>query len=124
MSEWDKSIIANAFAVPADQNTECTILVVTDAYGMDIDNQARHQWDIPLLFDLMIQRMGRDGKKGGASTFVLFTPKWTRLKDPDKIEKRNAGSLSPTAVNAQLLLQSTPSSQTVIGLRTCLKSVL
>lgn len=50
----------------------------------------------------MVQRMGRAGRKGGASTFVLFTPKWTRLKDPDKIERRNAGFLSPTAVNAHL----------------------
>lgn len=50
----------------------------------------------------MIQRMGRAGKKGGASMFVFFIPKWTRLKDPDKIKKRNASSQSPTTVNDQL----------------------
>lgn len=38
ISEWDKSLIANAFAIPGDENMECTILVATDAYGMDIDN--------------------------------------------------------------------------------------
>ena len=49
----------------------------------------------------MIQYMGRAGKKGGASMFVLFIPKWTRLKDPDKIKKHNAGSQFPTTVNVQ-----------------------
>lgn len=38
ISEWDKSLIANTFAVPGDKNTECTILVATDAYGIGIDN--------------------------------------------------------------------------------------
>ncbi len=105
MSKWDKSLIANAFAVPSDKNTECTIFVATDAYGMGIDNpdvKLVIQWDIPLSFDSMIQRMGRAGRKGGASTFVLFTPKWTRIKDPEEIEKRNAGLPSSTAVSAQL----------------------
>lgn len=46
--------------------------------------------------------MGRARKKDGASTFIFFTPKWTRFKDPDEIKRRNAGFLSPIAVNTQL----------------------
>lgn len=38
MSEWDKSLNANAFAVPANQNIKYTILVATDIYDMGIDN--------------------------------------------------------------------------------------
>ncbi|MCJ1471089.1 hypothetical protein MMC07_009737, partial [Pseudocyphellaria aurata] len=73
------------------ENTECMILVVTDAYGMGIDNPDIAlviQWDLPLSFDTMIQRMGRTGHKGGASTFVLFSPKWTKVKDLQEIEDR------------------------------------
>lgn len=36
----------------------------------------------------MIQRMGRAGRKGGQSTFVLFTPKWSAIKDQKEIEER------------------------------------
>lgn len=57
MSKWDKFLIANAFAVPGDENTKCTILVATDTYGMGIANpdvKLVIQWDISLLFDLMI----------------------------------------------------------------------
>lgn len=49
----------------------------------------------------MIQRMGRAGRKGGGSAFILLTPKWTRVKDPDEIEKR-MNSTSFTLANAQL----------------------
>lgn len=38
MSDWDKTIIAKAFQVYGKENTQCTILVATDAYSMDIDN--------------------------------------------------------------------------------------
>lgn len=38
MAEYDKEMTANKFCVPGDENTECTILVATDAYGMGIDN--------------------------------------------------------------------------------------
>ena len=37
MPEWDKAIIAKAFGVKGEDNTVCTILVATDAYGMGID---------------------------------------------------------------------------------------
>lgn len=50
----------------------------------------------------MIQRMGRAGQKGGTSVFILFTPKCTKIKDPDKIKKCKAGAISFTSVNAQL----------------------
>lgn len=105
MSEWDKKLNADAFAVPAEENTECIILVATDAYGMGINNPdviLVIQWNIPISFDSMIQRMGRAGQKGGASVFVLFTPKWTKVKDPDEIEKRKTRVPSFTSVNAQL----------------------
>ncbi|MCJ1470687.1 hypothetical protein MMC07_009334 [Pseudocyphellaria aurata] len=78
MSDYNKEMTANKFRVPDDENTDCTILVATDAYGMGINNPGVAlvvQWDLSLSFDTMIQRMGRAGRKGGASTFVLFTPK-------------------------------------------------
>lgn len=105
MSEWDKFFIANIFAMPADQNIKYIIFMVMDAYNMGIDNldvKFVIQWDIPLLFDLMIQRMGQAERKGWVSTFVLFTFKQIRLKDLDKIEKCNTGFLSLIAVKAQL----------------------
>lgn len=91
MSEWDKDLTATAFRTPSDQNQECVILVATDAYGMGIDNldiKLVAQWDLPISFDTIIQRMGRAGRKGGQSTFICFSPKWTKIKDPDEIETR------------------------------------
>ena len=38
LSEWTKEITAKAFGMPQEDNTDCTILVATDAYGMGIDN--------------------------------------------------------------------------------------
>lgn len=78
ISKWDKSLIAITFAVLGDKNTECIIFVATDAYNMGINNpdvKLVIQWDISLLFDLIIQRIGRAGRKGGASILVLFTLK-------------------------------------------------
>lgn len=57
MSDWDKGFIAQAFRVKGDENTECTILVATNAYGMGIDNPDIRlvvQWDLPMSFDSMI----------------------------------------------------------------------
>lgn len=34
----------------------------------------------------MIQRMGRVGRKGDQATFILFTPKWTQVKDAKEVE--------------------------------------
>ncbi len=50
----------------------------------------------------MIKRMGQARKNGGTSTFVLFILKWTRIKDSEEIEKRNASLPSSTAISAQL----------------------
>ena len=78
--------------------------------GMGIDNpdvKLVIQWDIPLSFDSMIQRMGRAGSKSGASAFILLTPKWTRIKDPDEIENRKNDTTS-TSANAQLLDSNRP----------------
>ena len=78
MSDWDKSRIAAAFKVSGDKNIECAILVATNAYGMDIDNpdiKIVIQWDLATSVDIMIQRMGRAGRKDQQSTFVLFTSK-------------------------------------------------
>lgn len=94
LSDWDKGLTAAAFAVAADENEECVILVATDAYGMGINNpdvKLVIQWDIPLSFDSMIQQMGRAGRKGGQSTFILFTPKWSEVKDPKEIANRKSG---------------------------------
>lgn len=69
MSEWDKKLNADVFAVLAEDNIECIILVVTDAYGMGINNLDVWlviQWDILICFDSMIQRMGRAGRKDEA----------------------------------------------------------
>ena len=104
MFEWDKNLTAEAFSKPAKENNEGVILVTTDAYGIDIDNpdvKLVIQWDILLLFDSMIQRMRRAGKKGRASAFILLTPKQTRSKDSNNIEKRR-NDITSTSANAQL----------------------
>lgn len=88
ISDWDKSVTTNAFKVTQEDNTECTILVATDAYGMGIDNpdiKLVVQYDISTSFDAMIQRMGRAGRKGNQATFILLTPKWSQVKSPDEI---------------------------------------
>lgn len=90
MSEYDKNLTAEAFRIPGNENNECTILVATDAYGMGIDNldvKLVVQWDFPLLFDSIIQQMGRAGRKGGQAFFLLFTPKWSKIKDPKEVEE-------------------------------------
>lgn len=117
MSEWDKNLNAEAFAKPGSENSECTILVAIDAYGMGINNpdvKLVVEWDIPLLFDSMIQRMGRAGRKGGASAFILLTPKWTKIKDPKEIGQRgkNTNSTSATSANAQLSDCNRPKAKT------------
>ena len=56
----------------------------------------------------MIQCKGRAGRKGGASVFILFIPKWTKIKDPDEIEKRINGTSSSTFVNAWLSNSNRP----------------
>lgn len=108
--EWNKNLTAEAFDKSAKDNNECVILVATNAYGMDIDNldiKLVIQWDPLLLFDSMIQQMERAGKKGEASTFILLTPKWTKIEDPDKIKKR-MNSTSSILANAQLLDSNWP----------------
>lgn len=60
---------------------------------MSIDNpdiKLVIQWDLPISFDAMIQRMDRAGRKGGQAVFVLFTPKWTRIKDQAGLDERLA----------------------------------
>lgn len=49
----------------------------------------------------MIQRMGQARRKDGISAFILLTPKWTRVKNPNEIKKR-MNSTSSTSVNVQL----------------------
>ena len=38
----------------------------------------------------MIQRMERAGRKGGQSTFIFFSPTWSKVDDLDEVEKRLA----------------------------------
>lgn len=70
------------------------MLVATDAYDMGIDNPdvcLVIQWDILILFDLMIQKMGRAERKDAQSTFVFFLLKWLRIEaNSDKIKKQVA----------------------------------
>ena len=57
MLEWDKKLNANAFAVPAEDNTEWIIFIAIDAYSMGINNPDVRlviQWDIPICLDSMI----------------------------------------------------------------------
>ncbi len=80
MSDWDKELIAKAFKINGSENTEYIILVATDAYGIDIDNPDIRliiQWDFLISFNSMIQHMGRAGRKGQQTWFILLTPKWT-----------------------------------------------
>ena len=90
MLDWDKELIAKAFKINGSKNTKCTILVTTNAYGMGIDNsdiQLVIQWDLPISFNSMIQRMGCAGRKGQQAWFILLIPKWTQVKGPDEIKK-------------------------------------
>lgn len=56
----------------------------------------------------MIQQMGKAKKKGEASVFILFTPKQTKIKDSNKIEKRINGTFSSIFANAQLSNSNCP----------------
>lgn len=115
MSEYDKNLTAEAFRIPGDENNECTIHVATDAYGMGIDNSDVKlvvQWDFPLLFDSMIQQMGRAGRKGGKETFLLFTPQWSKIKDQKDVEERKSkNTKDATAANTQLSDKNRPISR-------------
>ena len=51
--------------------------------------------------------MGQAGRKDEALAFILLTPKWTRIKDPDKIEKRR-NDTTFTSANAQLSNNNRP----------------
>lgn len=105
MSEYDKSLTAEAFRIPGNENQECVILIATDAYGMGIDNpdiKLVIQWDIPVSFDAMIQRIGRAGRKGQKAVFIFLSPGWSRIADPKELEDRlakRAGSNTLKAYN-------------------------
>lgn len=78
-----------------------------DAYDIGINNldvKLVVQWDISLKFDWMIQQIGQAGRKDRTSSFILLTPKQTKIKDPDKIEQRsnNTSLVFATSANTQL----------------------
>lgn len=111
ISDFDKAIIAEAFKVVNEDNSECIILVASDAYGMGINNpdiKLVVQYDIPNSLDAMIQRMGRAGRKGGQSTFILLTPKWTQIKDQDEIIQRIAKRTVFANASSQLSATNRP----------------
>lgn len=86
------------------------IIVATDAYGMGINNpdvKLVIQLNIPMTFDSIIQCMGRAGKKGGQSTFVLFTLKWSAIKDQKEI-KEQKGKKSNTVKLNKSIQQASP----------------
>ena len=121
MLDWDKEFIAKAFKTPGNENTECIILVATDAYRMGIDNPDIRlviQWDLPLSFNSMIQRIGRAGRKGQQAWFVLLTPKWTQAKEPDEIEKilkkcQSTGPPQPRTTDQPSGAKSSPLAQEI-----------
>lgn len=85
--------------------------MATDAYGVGINNpdiKLVTHWDLPTAFDSIIQQMGRAGRKGGQATFILFTPKWTQVKDTEEIEKRLEKRNKAANANAQLSNQNRP----------------
>lgn len=90
ISEWHKEITVKAFMILGDQNLECTIVVATNAYGMGINNldiKLVVQWNILTTMDVMIQRLGRAGRDGNQSIFVVITLKWTNIKDPKELKE-------------------------------------
>lgn len=120
MSDYTKAIVSKDFGVDQENNTDCTILVATDAYDIAINNpdiKLVIQWDIILSFESMIRRMGRAGRNGAQSTFVLFTPNWSRIDDSEEIEKRstrnptNASVSSAAATYSQLSNSNRPRAQ-------------
>lgn len=105
ISKWDKILIAQTFSIAGKENTKYAILVTIDVYGMSINNpdvKLVIQWDIPMFFNLMIQQIGKTDRRDRASAFLLFTSKWTKIKDPTKIEKCTNRTFSNTSINAQL----------------------
>ena len=106
MSNLDKDITAEVFKIDGDINTKCIILVVTDAYGMGINNpniKLVIQWDLCMSFDSMIQQMGRARRKASQlAVFILMIAKWTQVKDEKEIQDRIAKRTD--AANASSLL--------------------
>lgn len=46
--------------------------------------------------------MGRTRSNSKALVFILFTPKWIKIKDPEKIENWIKGVLSFTSINTSI----------------------
>lgn len=77
MLDWNKNLTAAAFCILEDKNLECEIFIVTDAYGISIDNpnvKLLILWDLLLSFDFMIQRISYARQIGRLSHFILFIP--------------------------------------------------
>lgn len=66
------------------------------------------QWDLPMSFDSMIQRMGRASRKGNQAAFVLFTPNWAEVSEPEDVEKSHIKRTDPANANFQLSDSSRP----------------
>lgn len=49
----------------------------------------------------MIQRIRQAKRKGRASAFILLIPKWTKIKDPNEIEK-SINNITSISANAQI----------------------
>ena len=66
MLDWNKKLIAKAYNNFKNQNTKYIILVTTNTYKIEIDNLDIWlviQYNLPLSFDSMIQRMNQAGRK-------------------------------------------------------------
>ena len=75
MPDLDKVIKAEAFKLSDKINTECKILVSTNAYKMRIDNSDLSlviQWDLPMRFDSIIQQMRPAKKQNDQQAIFIF----------------------------------------------------
>lgn len=64
---WDKELIAKASKTPGNENTECIILILSNTYGMGMNNPDIRlvvKWDLLLSYDSMIQRIAQAKRKG------------------------------------------------------------
>lgn len=67
MFDLDKSLVVVALKVNSEDNIEYIIFIVTNAYGISINNldiMVVIQWNLPTNANIMIQRIGQVEKKG------------------------------------------------------------
>lgn len=116
ISKQDKNFIAAAFRIQRNENLECIILIVTNAYSMGLTIQM--SGDILISFDLIIQKMGRIEQKDEQFYFIFFSPKQTIIKDEEEITKQLNKTVSPATSfrNTQISNDNRPKALAKAGL--------